>query len=150
MFAMYSVRGHSNDTRGIRLIKKICKTRSFFSQLSTVRACILWVGYQIHEKLVWKGMIFVCVLVCFVSWSYICRVVFHAKFVKGHDFWKSYIHRIVLPNFVLFFFRILCLKDPLNSTCLGVKFLHHYLLMVEKNDKYLLKVSNAITIGLFV
>ena len=33
------------------------------------------------------------------------------------------------------FLELLCLKDPLNCTCLGVKLLHHYLFRVLKKKK---------------
>ena len=50
--------------------------------------------------------------------------------MKGHDFWKSYVLTVVQPSFVIFFFfffGILCLKDPLNSICIGVDLLHNCL-----------------------
>ena len=40
------------------------------------------------------------------------------------------------------FYRLVCLKDPITYTCIGVKLLHHYLLRVEKKGKYLFRVSN--------
>ena len=33
------------------------------------------------------------------------------------------------------FYRLLCLKDPINYTCLGAKSLHDYLFRVEKKRK---------------
>ena len=56
--------------------------------------------------------------------------------VKGCVYWKYYILRVVLPSFMIFF-RLLCLKDPINHTWLGVKLLHDYLFRVEKERKYL-------------
>ena len=53
---------------------------------------------------------------------------------KRYDFWTSYFW-IVLPTFAMFFLRTLCLKDPLNCTCLEVKLLHYYLFRVEKIEK---------------
>ena len=41
---------------------------------------------------------------------------------------------VVLPSFVIFH-RLLCLKDPINHTCLGVKLLHDYLFKIEKREK---------------
>ena len=43
-------------------------------------------------------------------------------------FWKHYVLRVVLQ----IFHRLVCLKDSINYTCLGVKLLHHYLFRVEK------------------
>ena len=50
--------------------------------------------------------------------------------VKEHDFWKSYVLRVVLPSCDVCF-RILCLKDRLNCACLGVQSLPHYLFRVS-------------------
>ena len=44
--------------------------------------------------------------------------------LKGYDFGKSDILRVVLPSCVIFL-TILCLKEPLNCTCIGV-LLHYY------------------------
>ena len=47
--------------------------------------------------------------------------------------WKFYVLRVVLPGVLprfVMFLELLCLKDPLNCTCLGVKLLHHYLFRV--------------------
>ena len=46
-------------------------------------------------------------------------------------FWKSYV-LCSFAKFVMFILKLLCLKDRVNSTCLGVKLLLHYLFRVEK------------------
>ena len=75
------------------------------------------IGYQIH-KIDVKGYDF---------WkSYIFRVVFHKNLCKGYNFWKSKIFRVVLPSFFFFFFLTLSVYvygdasfSPGTDTCLG-------------------------------
>ena len=53
--------------------------------------------------------------------------------VKRVRFWE--IWWVVLLSCVIFFFRILCLKAPLNCTCIGVKLLHCYLCRLRKKKQ---------------
>ena len=58
--------------------------------------------------------------------------------VKGCFFFfflnTTYLGSFAIYCFVIFY-RLLCLKDPINYTCLGAKLLHDYLLRVEKRGK---------------
>ena len=81
--------------------------------------------------------------------SYVFRVVMQNLCKRVFFFfWKYDDFRVILPFIAkfcdLFFCKLLCLKDPINYTCLGVKLLHDYLFRVEK--KYLFGVSNPTAI----